>query len=277
MNIIVGVDGSGPSRAAVTWALKRARSTGGGVSLVHVVDDEWGQLGQEYAERDEIAAAALLADALRSAATTAPGIEVSGELRHGSPAWELCATAQPGDMIVVGTHKTGYLHGRALGTMSIVVASIAPCRVTVVPEGSTGNRMGVVAGVTGRSWHDAVVVAALEAAQLGQDLSLIHASPVREEIEDGSSNSGRALLAAAAALAMETVPSSVVRSRLSRRHPADALLDASRSASLLVLGSSRRNPAHAGFIGSVAHDVLLNINSTVMIARLPDEPADVGG
>src|SRR5665647_3800082 len=76
------------------------------------------------------------------------------------------------DMIVVGTHKTGYLHGRSLGTKSIVVASIAPCTVVVVPEETSSTRRGVVIGVApGEYWHDAVRVGAREAAALRQDRS----------------------------------------------------------------------------------------------------------
>jgi nucleotide-binding universal stress UspA family protein len=59
----------------------------------------------------------------------------------------------------------------------------------------------------------------------------------------------------------------VVRSRVSRREPAVALLDAARSASMLVVSPTRGPVDRAGFVGSVTHAVLLNITSPVVVAR----------
>ncbi len=271
MTILVGVDGSGPSRAALLWALARARSRSMVIALVHVLDDERHQIGTDHAELDADAGQALLDDALSVASELAPQLAVASHLRHGNPARQLASAATDHDLIVVGTHKTGYLQGRSLGAKSIAVASIAPCTVVVVPEETSSVRSGVVVGVApGEHAHDAVIVGAHEAATRGQDLWLVHASPTRPD-ESAVENpvEERALLAAAVDRATASVPGIVVRSRLSRRQPADALLDASRRCALLVLGSSRVGPASAGFIGSVTHDVLLNINCTVMVARLP--------
>lgn len=269
MRILVGTDGSGPSRAAMTWALNRARATGAPVVAIHVVDDEWGQLGTEYADAETAVGEELLDDVVESARATAPRVEVTSQLLHGSAAWELANAAHDDDLIVIGTHKTGYLHGRVLGTKSIVVASIASCTVAVVPEETSKGRSGVVVGLApGEFWRDAVIAGSHEAENLAQDLTLVHASPARDD--DSAAlllEQGRGLLAAAAALAVETSPGMVVRSRLSRRRPAEALLDASHTGSALILGVSRRSPANAGFIGSVTHDVLLNLNSPVLIAR----------
>jgi nucleotide-binding universal stress UspA family protein len=267
--ILVGVDGSGPSRAALTWALKRARSSGQAIVAVHVVDDEWGQLGTEYAQQETAEGARLLAETLRLAPEQVPEVAISSELLHGSPSWQLAAAADPDDLLVVGTHKTGYLHGRVLGTRSIVVASVAPSAVAVVPEATLKGRSGVVVGVApGDTWRDAVIVGAREAAALGQNLTLVHAVAQRDDAVVDAMAAGRSLLAEAAALAVETSPGLVVRSRVSRRQPAEALLDASHTAALLVLGVSRRAAANAGFVGSVSHDVLLNINCVVLVARL---------
>lgn len=273
MTILVGVDDSGPSRAALVWALKRAREDGTEVCLVHVVDDEWGQAGPQVAAAESADGARMLADAMRYARETVPSTTLTEHLVHGSPAWTLAELAAPDDLIVVGTHKTGYLHGRVLGSRSIVVASVAPCTVAVVPDTPMSGRHGVIVGVgPGVAWRAAVTTGALEAQTLGQELSLITALP---GYTDEAAVEGRAVLAAASALAIETAPNIEVRSRLSRRQPVEALLDASRSASLLVLGASRRSPERAGFVGSVTHDVLLNINAPVLVARPIEAAAPV--
>ena len=261
MTVIVGIDGSAPSQAALAWAIHSATNSQSALRLVHVVDDDWGQMGSEYS-RDEASAGALaLADAVRFAQERMPAGSVSEALAHGSPAWELAASAQPGDLLVVGTHKTGHISGRVLGTRSIVVASVANCSVAVIPDTEIRSRLGVVVGVAqGDRWHDAVSAGALMADKLGHTLSLIHARAIPDDSE-------RVLLADAAAHAISLAPTITVRSRLSRRPPAQALLDASRAAALLVLGHSRRDPRSAGFVGSVTHEVLLNLNSPVLIAR----------
>jgi nucleotide-binding universal stress UspA family protein len=248
--------------------VKRATARGAALLLVHVIDDEWGQVGSQYAELEAAAGESLMNEATEFARSLHPDLQLTTEIRQGSPAWELISTATAGDLVVVGTHKTGYLRGRVLGTRSIVVASGAPCSVIVVPEEVVSLRRGVVVGVgPGTVWHDAVTQGALEAAALGQDLTLLYCSPLPEDTLADSGSHSRQTLAEASALATSIAPHLTVRSRVSRRSAAEALLDASRDASLLVVGVSRRNPVNAGFLGSVTHDVLVNINAPVMVAR----------
>ena len=138
------------------------------------------------------------------------------------------------------------------------MASVAECSVAVIPDTQVSTRRGVVVGVAGGAWEAAVVWGANEATRLGNELSLVHAATADE---------GNDLLADAAALASHIHPALVIRRRVSRRRPSEALLDLSRSAGLLVLGASHLSTARAGFLGSTTHEVLLNINSPVVVAR----------
>ncbi|MDP3208418.1 MAG: universal stress protein, partial [Rhodoglobus sp.] len=247
--VVVGVDGSGPSHAALAWAAARARSTKTPLLAVHVVEDETARAVGENA----------LHGAVASVLTSSPDLSVDTQLLHGAAPWELTRVAGLDDLLVVGTHKTGYLNGRVLGTRGIAVATGARCSVAVVPEATTG-RKGILVGVaSAASSRAAIVAGAHEAARTGQELTLIHAA--------SGPGSGRTDLTAAVALAIAAEPRLVVRSRLSRRRPADALLDASRSSSLLVLGATDPADVHAHHLGSVLYEVLLNINSPVLIAR----------
>ena len=45
--ILVGVDGTSACRAAISWAVRRAASLDSHIVLVHVVDDEWGMIGEQ--------------------------------------------------------------------------------------------------------------------------------------------------------------------------------------------------------------------------------------
>lgn len=260
--IVVGIDGSGPSRAALRWALRRAIATDVDLVLKHVVDDEWGQLGGEYARQETVEGERVLEQALDLSSTS--DCRVSVELSHGSPAWTLARDARPDDLLVVGTHKTGFLRGRVLGTRSVVVASAAKCDVVVVPEDNLAHRRGVVVGVARSDKARAAIIAgALEAQRLGQELSMIHTAAEAGE----QTGTARAVLAAAAELGRTIAPDVIIHRRVSHRGTTDALLDASRTAVLLVLGDSRTDSDRAGFIGSVTHEVLLNLNSPVMVAR----------
>lgn len=252
--ILVGIDGSGPSRAAFSWALTRARATGASVLAIHSVEDGADDRGPE-----------LLDEALSTSREHAAGVVIASQLVHGSAPFELAALAEPGDLLVVGTHKTGYLNGRVLGTRSIIISSVAHCSVVVVPDAAPSGRTGILVGVaTDGASNAAVIAGAQEAARLRADLTLLHCTDPTTDGNPEATESGRAALADAVALAATVAPGLVVRSRLARRRPAEALLDASRSSALLIVGASRRGIEH---LGSVACEVLLNINTTVMVAR----------
>lgn len=260
MTVIVGVDGSSPSRAAMGWGVRRAVHLRERLVLAHVVEDDWGQVeGESQAERD---GALVLAEAVREARRMGPGLEVDERLEHGSTSVELAALAAPEDLLVVGTHKTGYIRGRVLGTRSVAVACAAQCSVVVVPDDYLASRRGVVIGITeGDEWPAAILVAATDAARHGEDLVILNAV----QDDPASRRAARALLAQAAVAARESSPDLTIVSRVSGRRPAEALLNASREARMLVIGASRRSRSE--IIGSVAHEVLLNINSPVMISR----------
>ncbi len=250
--IVVGIDGSGPSRAALSWATERARSTGEPLLAIHVVEDE--------AERP--AGEKALASAVESVMQSAPRLEIDAQVLDGAAPWALTTTTVAGDLLVIGTHKTGYLNGRVLGTRPLAIATGASCSVAVIPDAPSG-RTGVLVGVASAATSAAAITAgAREAARTGQDLTLLHASDAT-----GSTPMERIELTAAVAHAIATEPHLVVRSRLSRRRPAEALLDASRSSSLLVLGATNPRDVHVHHLGSVLYEVLLNINSPVLIAR----------
>lgn len=247
--VVVGVDGSGPSRAALVWAKERAVSMRVPIVALHVVEDE--------AERP--AGEEIIETAVESLRASAPKLEVSGQLLEGAAPWTLTRSATSADLLVIGTHKTGYLNGRVLGTRPLAIVTGARCSVAVIPDapnGRTGVLVGVASAATCRA---AIVAAAHEAARTRQELTLLHATD--------ATGVDRADLTAAVAIAVAAEPRLVVRSRLSRRRPAEALLDASRACSLLVLGATNPADVHAHHLGSVLYEVLLNINSPVLVAR----------
>ena len=272
---IVGVDGSGPGDAALKWAVARAADDGEPVLLAHVVEDEWGLAGSDFAREAVFAGERIVESAFERAKTWEPTVDLTTRVLHGSPVWELAALGDADDTLVIGTHKTGFLHGRVLGSRSVSISALAGCPVVIVPDGRGSMRHGVVVGVTGPGEpFVGVAAAAAEAARLRQPLTLLHAAPAHNDtgnvvVADGSVARERqaAMLRAAVAAASAVSSQLVVYTRVSTRPPAEALLDASRDAILLVLEPSRTGGPTTSVVGSTTHDVLMNINSPVLVAR----------
>lgn len=263
----IGVDGSGPSRAALRWGVRRAAECDATVVLVNTVDDEWGRIGRDAAADAEHQAKELLAEESDRVQALHTGVALSTRIVHGGTAWELARLPRPEDLLIVGTHKTGFLRGRVLGSRSVQIASAARCSVAIVPDTTLESRHDIVVGVDGGDGCiPAVQMGAQEASRLDQDLLLVYAPGARAEAADDRNPQSARVLLNAAAVASATAPRITVRRRVAHRDPAEALLDASFDAALLILGVSTRH-GESALIGSVTHDVLMNINVPVLIAR----------
>lgn len=258
---LIAIDGSGPSDAALKWGLQRAEQYGADVLLAHVQESRTGGAVDAIAE----AAAAV-------AARSHPTVRVSVRSITGDVANELASAAVACDLLVLGTHKTGYLRGRTIGSRGLIIATLAPCSVAIIPNVSLVGRHGIVVGMDPRNGSRiALNAAALEADRLRQTLILLtsdqQSAPPTSLPSSETISRGRAALGVAADHAIATVPDLEVHSRLSSRIASEALLDASRTASLLVLGASAAGDPSQPLIGPVTHDVLMNINAPVLIAR----------
>ncbi|AGW41076.1 stress-inducible protein [Leifsonia xyli subsp. cynodontis DSM 46306] len=66
---------------------------------------------------------------------------------YGPVAASLAGYARTGDVLVVGTDKSGFIHGRVLGSLPVQVAALAVCMVAVIPAVDLRFRAGVVAGI----------------------------------------------------------------------------------------------------------------------------------
>jgi nucleotide-binding universal stress UspA family protein len=261
VHYLIAIDGSGPSDAALKWGLQRAEQYGADVLLAHV-----------QGSRSRGAGDVVLDAAVAVAARSHPTVRVSARSITGDVANELAAEAVACDLLVLGTHKTGYLRGRTIGSRGLIIATLAPCSVAIIPNVSLIGRHGVVVGMDPRNGSRiALNAAALEADRLRQTLILLtsdeqSAPPTSLRLNEAISP-GRSALGIAADHAIATVPDLEVHSRLSSRVASEALLDASRTASLLVLGASAAGDPSQPLIGPVTHDVLMNINAPVLIAR----------
>jgi len=264
---VIGVDGSRPAAAALRWAIARARRDPAPFVLVHVDEDGDGSAGAEIEP--------LTASALTTVLDALPDVPVSVVLLTGRPAGALAGYVGADDLLVIGTGKTGFLHGRVLGSRSVQIALAVPCSVAVIPDVDLRFRRGVVAGVE-RGETGAIIgrAAAREAWARGEDLLLIQAVDRRVLDRVGPQRAGLAVAAAMAAARAEC-PDLELRTRLSSRTPAEALLDTSRDRALLVLGPGSNDHPDSP-LGTVLHEVLLNVNAPVLVSRPADHRQLVG-
>lgn len=275
LRYVVGVDGSRPSLAALRWAISRARHDPAPMVLVHVQSDEAAPTRHEASTEAGQSGDGHLGAALEQVRATAPEISVSATTITGAVPSALAGFVGAHDLLIIGTGKTGFLHGRVHGSRSVQIAIAAACTVAVVPEVDLRFRRGVVAGIDRHETGPSVARwGAREALARGEELLLLQAIP---ESASRLSSAERAALALtdAAEKAREESPLLTIRSRVSTRPPAEALLDSSRDKALLVLGPGSLDPLHS-VLGSVLHDVLLNVNAPVLIARPPEDRQVVG-
>lgn len=133
-DIVVGVDGSVPSRAALRWALDQARLAGARVRAVIAWEvpsyTGWGPVPHE-----DFGAAAgkLLAEAVRDAlGFDAPEVEVLETALPGHPAQVLIDASAHAALLVVGSRGHGAFAGTLLGSVSQLCVQHAHCPVVVV-------------------------------------------------------------------------------------------------------------------------------------------------
>lgn len=135
--VIVGVDGSDGSRAALRWAAAEARQWG--VPLVAIRGWEFSPLivatsAPIDVKELEANVRAQLHDVVVEELGDEPGIDVEERAVEDSPVRSLLDAANPDDHIVVGSRGYGGFKGALLGSVSQQVVHYAPCPVTVVRE-----------------------------------------------------------------------------------------------------------------------------------------------
>jgi nucleotide-binding universal stress UspA family protein len=278
--IIVGINGSAGSNAALGWALERAARDKLPVTVVHAVDDRWMSPDFQYHEIIRESGMELLRDAEAAARQQAPEVTVDIQLRHGSGGSVLRDVSKEAAMIVVGGHDKHWMGGGPMTDRALQVVSASECPVAVVPAKPAAGAKGVVVGVDGSEESlQAVAFAAAEADRGGDELTVVLAfkSPARW-VEKQLPTSGlaesiveedRIVLAESVAGLGDKYPDLVVHQRLeTNTEPAKALVDIAAGARELVIGSRGRGGFSRTVFGSTAHAVLLNVPCPTIVTRV---------
>jgi nucleotide-binding universal stress UspA family protein len=290
--IVVGYDGSDSARTATRWALDEGARTGHPVRLAYVF--EWMPAGSwlgpgpgpwpdETARRE---VAAMLDDAVAEAAGSHPGVVVDGVVLDGPAAILLREQSERAALMVLGNRGLGGFTGLLAGSTTVTVCAHAHCPVVVVRavDPAAGTRPGpVVVGVDGSdSSLLALEFAFSQAAHRGVPLLAIRgwsppATPWVPPVLDPAeiTRAEQAALDEVLTGWRAKYPDVEVRAEVRTAGPAADLIEASRSAQLVVVGSRGRGGFRGLLLGSVSQQLLHHAECPVAVVRELADPAPV--
>jgi nucleotide-binding universal stress UspA family protein len=132
--ILVGVDGSDFSKAALTWAAAQARLTGSPLQVVisWTFPANLGYIGGLPDIDFGGDAKSTLEETVHEVLGDHAGLEVHGEVVEGHAALVLTELSEHASLVVVGTRGHGGFVGLVIGSVSEYVVAHAHCPVVVV-------------------------------------------------------------------------------------------------------------------------------------------------
>ncbi|UXA08323.1 universal stress protein [Mycobacterium sp. SMC-2] len=286
--VLVGVDRSASSMAAVDWAARDAAMRNVPLTLMHVIAPvvpalaPWPEIPipQDYFEQQEDRARRILEDARRVVADSTadhPPPLVHSAVVHGPAVSTLVNESKIADLMVVGCRGEGAFGQASFGSVSTGLVNYAHCPVAVVhDEAPTPAAAPVLVGIDGSHASErATEIAFDEASRRGVDLVALHAwsdvslSEVPGLDFEAMEVQAQDALAAWLARWQERYPGVTVRRVVVRDEPARQLVEHSESAQLVVVGSSGRGGFAGMLLGSVSTAVTHAARTVVIVAREP--------
>ena len=279
-SIVVGVDRSPNSAAALRWAYADSQRRGrrvlalyawGFIPLGHAGGDHTFDAGYTTARaRDELAA--FVTQALGSEAAR----DVQQRASYAYAPTALLTAADYGELLVVGACGTSGLRSLRLGSVSRHLLHHAQRPVAVIPPIERCTMGRIVAGFDGsESARRALTWAADEARRRGARLDVVQAWHVPYSV--AAPVSGYSVVAGA----LESTAGSDICDALAAPDLADlpvpatpvvvqgpagpAILDAAEGADLIVLGTRGLGTVAGALLGSVTHHVVHHATRPVVV------------
>lgn len=283
--ILVGIDGSPESLAAVRWAAREAVLRRRPVTLMHVVSPiivSWSIEAvlsdyQGWQEDNADNVIKLAQEALSAVVDGSPALEVLVERRHDGVMTELSDASGSADLIVIGSRGLGPVGGALLGSVSRGLLHHARCPVVVAKDGVVGNTasdLPVLLGIDGSPSSEAAIgFAFAEASRRGVELVALHAwsdvalFPFLGMDWHTFEDQGHEILGERLAGWQEQYPDVTVHRRIVCDKPARWLIDESRQAQLVVVGSRGRGGISGMLLGSVSTAVAESASAPVAVVR----------
>ncbi|HET7667018.1 MAG TPA: universal stress protein [Mycobacterium sp.] len=283
--ILVAVDGSPESDAAVRWAAQEAELRDLPITAVHVVVPvvvSWPvrSMQVEFNEWQEDNARTVIEHALRmlrSSRAEADEDSIGTKVLHGYAVPALVDASKDAQMIVVGSRGMGAFGRAVLGSVSSGLAHHARCPVAIIHRDeaqSIDKTSPVLLGIDGSPASEkATAFAFEEASRRGVELVALHAwsdvgvFPIVGMDWHKFEDEGHEILGERLAGWQEQFPDVVVRRRIVCDRPARWLIDESKQAQLVVVGSRGRGGFAGLLLGSVSTAVAESAKAPVIVVR----------
>ncbi|MFF7645850.1 universal stress protein [Streptomyces canus] len=293
--VTVGLDGSSESRAAAEWAAREAKLRDLPLRLVHVwepVPEPMAQAPLLGAETQQHWSERIPRETAEGLRLRHPGVDVAMEQLSGSPAEALAKEAEDTELMVLGSRGLSGIGGFLVGSVGMAVIARTETPVVLVrsgeqaadehekdstgiPSAATAYRPVVLGLDTGRP-DDAVIAFAFEeAARRSTTLKVVHGWNLPPYYAYGlpgdpglHAEVGRqeaAVLAAVLRPWRQKYPDVEVAEVSRCGSPASHVIDASRTASLVVVGRRIRRKPIGAHIGAVTHAVLHHATAPVAV------------
>lgn len=287
--IVVGYDGSPSARTALDWALDEATRTRRPLLLAYAfewfavaaaVAPEVANWPDRTARRD---AEVLVQTAAVEAAEAHPGVSVTGVLLDGPASVALTERSRQAALLVLGNRGHGGFTDLLLGSTSVAVSAHAHCPVVVVREAMTDPadpRTDVVVGIDGSPCSLLALGYAFDrAVERDVRLRVIRAwTPPPPQYIPFDHDPAEITAAERSALDdllvdwRQKYPQVEVVAEVVADAPSRALVNASRAADLVVVGSRGRGGFRGLLLGSVSQQVLHHSRCPVAVVReMPSE------
>lgn len=275
-HVVVAVDGGMASNAALDWAIDRARSVDLHLEITTVVDVDWiPQVDPDPVldEHDRV-----VDEAAKRVEFSDVAVDFSTSVHHARPIPGLVDASRRADLLVIGSHKTHGATGLINGTLPLAIAARTRCPLVVVPVGWEPSEGPVVVGVDAETGSAAMAFAATEATRLHAQLVAIRAwlvpplvygawAAVASPFDDIES-AERAMLDQEVARIHADPQVLTVDAVLEYGRPSVVLAERAQDSRLAVVGTHGRGAVAGLLLGSVGHDLLMNMPSP--IAVVPD-------
>ncbi|WP_039891099.1 universal stress protein [Mycobacterium xenopi] len=281
--ILVGIDGSAESDAAIRWATRDAAMRDLPVTLMHVIEpvpdwptparqaeivEAWEQNARDVVERARKTAQAAIAP------SDCPRLDT--EVVHSPIVPMLIGASCRAQMIVVGSRGMSALGRFLLGSVSTGVLHHAHCPVAIIHADADviDDKAPVLVGVDGSPASEGAIELAFdEASRRRVHLVALHAwsdvgvFPILGMDWRDYETQGAEVLAERLAGWQERYPDVRVERRLVCDKPAHWLIEESAHAQLVVVGSRGRGGFPGMLLGSVSSALAQSAQAPLIVVR----------